>query len=185
VKYAKGSTFLDSVGTKYGCWDPNFKLGNGVNQFDHFIATWEHAIAVNDIDGDGKEDKLIPAGIFWIQGESDANHSDPNVSKRYQAHLTRMIAAMRKEIGVKDLPFIVGRIAISADAKIKPHPPHRYPYGKVVRQAQKKVADKDSNVVMISTDDLGWRDPFHYSSDGYIKLGIWFADAYDKDCSPS
>ena len=180
VKYAKGATSMDAVGTKYGCWDPNFKLDNGINQYDHFIATWKHAAAVSDIDGDGREDTLVPAGIFWMQGESDANYKDPKVSQRYEGHLTSMIAAMRNAIGVHDLPFVIGRIAISADAKVKPKNPHRYPYGKVVRQAQKAIADRDSHVLMISTDDLGWSDLFHYSSDGYIQLGTMFADAYGR-----
>ena len=34
-----------------------------MNQYDHFLATVRHATAVQDIDGDGELDTLVPAGV--------------------------------------------------------------------------------------------------------------------------
>ena len=33
-------------------------------------------MAVKDINGDGVEDVLVPSGILWMQGESDADKTE-------------------------------------------------------------------------------------------------------------
>ena len=68
IKYSRGGTSIDPEAPNakgFGCWDPAFQRvkgeGQGVNQYDHFLATVRNALAVRDIDGDGKEDRLVVA----------------------------------------------------------------------------------------------------------------------------
>ena len=77
IKYSRGGTSIDQrAAGGFGCWEPDFEKGSGagkgINQYDHFLATVRNAYADTDIDDDGTADRLIPAGIVWMQGESDA-----------------------------------------------------------------------------------------------------------------
>ena len=68
---AMGSGLAPGVGL--GGWHPTEKNGQRRNQFDHAMKTLRNALADRDIDGDGVRDVLIPAGIIWMHGESDAD----------------------------------------------------------------------------------------------------------------
>lgn len=77
IKYARnGSSIAIGAAGPWGCWDPDFQATEGEhrenNQYDHFLITMRQALADRDIDGDGADDRLIPKGIAWMQGESDA-----------------------------------------------------------------------------------------------------------------
>ncbi|MFG0331897.1 MAG: sialate O-acetylesterase, partial [Maioricimonas sp. JB049] len=117
IKYSRGGTSIhEAAAGQFGCWEPDFHSGSGagagVNQYDHFLATLRHAFAARDIDGDGSEDRLIPAGIVWMQGESDAAWSE-EIAASYEANLKRLIDLMRAALRVDDLPVVVGRISDS------------------------------------------------------------------------
>ncbi|UCD48555.1 MAG: hypothetical protein JSW27_13590 [Phycisphaerales bacterium] len=173
IKYSKGGTsiYADAAGD-FGCWEPDFDKGNGINQYDHFLATLRRALEVRDIDGDGTEDTLIPAGIVWMQGESDAN--DEAIAKQYEANLKRLMDLVRAALRVDDLPVVIGRISDSgqdADGKV-------WDYGRTVRRAQADFCAKDACAALVtSTDKYGYSDKWHYDTAGYIDLGIQFAEA--------
>lgn len=178
VKYSRGGTSIaaEAAGGA-GCWDPDFSDGAadgaGVNQYDHCLATLRLATAVRDIDGDGEDDVLVPMGILWMQGESDANGS-PATALRYEANLARLMDLLRAALRVDDLPVVVGRISDSGDADDGTV----WTYGEVIRTAQQAYCEADSAASLITmTDELDYSDPWHYDSAGYIALGIAFADA--------
>ncbi len=170
IKYSRGGTSIDEKAAGgFGCWEPDFAKGNGVNQYDHFLATVRHAWADTDIDGDGTPDRLIPAGILWMQGESDA-HYTPEIAHKYQANLRRLMDLVRASFRSDDLPVVIGRISYS-----KREPPS-WKHGEIVRQAQADYVAADGNASLVtSTDDYGYSDPWHYDSGGYIDLGRQFA----------
>ncbi len=62
------------------------------------------------------------ARYHWHQGESDRSLSTPC----YQAELTAFIAAVRRDLGVTNLPLVIGELATNRSA--------------IVRQAQSNVA---------------------------------------------
>lgn len=173
VKYSKGGTSIDTAASSSGTWDPNFDAGNGVNQYDHFLATLRNAWAGGDIDGDGLNDTLIPAGIVWMQGESDAQSQA--VAIRYERHLTQLMELMRAAMRVDDLPVVIGRISDSgqdADGLV-------WDYGAEVRRAQEEFSRNDEKAVLVTaTDEYGYSDRWHYDSSGYVDLGEKFAEAY-------
>ena len=173
IKYSRGGTSIDSAAAgDFGSWDPDFGGRTGVNQYDHFLATMKNAMSVDDIDGDGLADKLVPSGIVWMQGESDAVTED--IARRYHDNLERLIDLLRASLRVDDLPVVIGRISDSGqdeDGRVWDH-------GDIVRQIQADFVDRDGAAALVtSTDEYRYSDPWHYDSTGYIDLGRRCADA--------
>lgn len=175
IKYSRGGTSIDiSAAANFGCWDPDYSggegAGKGVNQYDHFLATLQHAFPVKDIDRDGEEDVLVPAGILWMQGESDANSKE--VAEQYETNLKRMIDLFRAALRVDDLPVVIGRISDSGkddDGKV-------WDFGDIVRNAEADFVKKDACAALVtSTDSYDYSDKWHYDGKGYIDFGQQFA----------
>jgi hypothetical protein len=173
IKYAKGGSSIALHSSPWGTWDPDFESANGVNQFDHFLATMRRSLAVDDIDGDGVKDTLIPKGIAWMQGESDANKT-VETARNYESNLKRLMDLIRTSMLVDDLPVAIGRISDSGmdeDGKLMDHV-------EIVQQAQTDFVQKDGHAALIQTTkdcdflDDGW----HYTSDCYIRMGIEMAE---------
>lgn len=173
IKYSRGGTSISAeagAAKRFGCWDPDWQGGSGdgkgINQFDHFLATLKHARADEDIDNDGQKDRLIPAGILWMQGESDAGSKE--VAQQYQENLTELMGEIRRAFGGQNVRIVIGRIT---DWKVWTH-------GEIVRKAQADFVEQDSNAALVtSTDNYENSDRWHYDTAGYIDLGKQFADA--------
>jgi hypothetical protein len=181
IKYSRGGTSIDERAARwFGSWEADFTGGprehGGINQYDHFLATLGHAFAARDIDGDGETDTLVPAGIVWMQGESDAAASAA-IAKAYEGNLKRLMDLIRAALRVDDLPVVVGRISDSGqddDGKMWNH-------GEIVRRAQQDFVDSDPAAALVtSTDDYSYTDAAHYDTPGYIDLGKQFADALHR-----
>ncbi len=113
IKYSRGGTSIDcNAAGKFGCWDPDFQGKTGINQYDHFLATLRFAMSLSDIDVDGETDRLIPAGILWMQGESDASYTE-DIALRYYDHLKRLMDLIRAALQTDDLTVVIGIISDS------------------------------------------------------------------------
>ena len=181
LKVAHDGTSLDpeAAGDR-GCWYPDFEEKNGVNHYDHFLAALKYAREDEDIDDDGEPDRLIPAGIVWMQGESDAANSE-EVAKRYRDNLKRLMTQLRADLGDKDIPVVIGRISNSVDAPQKPNKAMRWPHADIVRAEQAAFVNKDGKAALVtSTDDYGYSDPWHYDTAGFYDLGVQFAEAIHR-----
>jgi hypothetical protein len=174
IKYSRGGTSIDAAAAgEAGSWDPDYGGGDGVNQYDHFVATVLNATAVSDIDGDGAPDRLVPAGIIWMQGESDGAYTE-EIAKRYLNNLTRLVGLIRGAFQDDNLPVVIGRISDSGqdeDGMV-------WDFGDIVREAEAEFVESDHSAALVtSTDDYSYSDPWHYDSAGYIDLGMRFAEA--------
>jgi iduronate 2-sulfatase len=138
----------------------------------------------SNMDGYGSRDTLVPRGIVWMQGESDAYHSE-EIALRYEENLDRLMGLIRAALRDPDVPVVVGRISDSGrddedeDGKV-------WNFGDTVRAAQASfVADDACAALVTSTDGYSYSDPWHYDSAGYIDLGTRFAEAIlglEKSC---
>lgn len=173
IKYARSGSSLDSLAAwTFGSWEPDFNGKTGINQYDHFLTTVKNAVAKKDINGDGRDDVLLPTGILWMQGESDA--STEEIANGYYAKLKRLMDLMRATFYTDDLPVVIGKISDSHnndDGKVWGH-------GELVQYAQEKYAKTDKNAAIVrSTRNYKYSDRWHYDSEGYIDLGKEFAEA--------
>jgi Carbohydrate esterase, sialic acid-specific acetylesterase len=174
IKYARDGSALDSIGTKtFGCWEPDFKGGKGINQYDYFLKTVNNAMATKDINNDGIEEVLVPAGILWMQGESDAGNTEA-IANQYYTNLKRVMDLMRATFRNNDLPIVIGKISDSGndtDGKV-------LDYIELVQYAQEKFARTQKNAAIIrKTATYQFSDKWHYNNQGYIDLGNEFANA--------
>lgn len=104
-------------------------------------------------------------GILWHQGEANAEDS---TYKTYQAHLTAFIAKTRRDIGIADLPFFIGKIG-SFSKRI---------YRDSINAAIDRVALSVPRVSVIETNDLsGKPDSLHFDSKALRILGQRYARA--------
>ncbi|QDU08306.1 sialate O-acetylesterase [Gimesia aquarii] len=178
IKISRGGTSLaiEAAGN-FGCWDPDYEKGTGegkgINQYDHFLAGMKRALQTRDIDQDGESDTLVPAGIVWMQGESDAVYAE-EIARAYEANLKRLMDLIRATMYADDLPVVIGRISDSGN-----HPDGKvWKHGEIVRAAQASFVKKDKRAALVtSTDDYGYSDRWHYNSVGYLDLGKKFAQA--------
>lgn len=173
IKYSRNGSSIDSAAAgKFGCWEQNYTKGNGINQYDHFLATIKNAYSFQDIDGDGYKDKLEPAGIVWMQGESDGTIE--STALKYEENLTKLMGLIRIAFHDKKMPVAIGRIS---DSKKSPRG-KVWEFGEIVRNAQADFVKKDGRAALVtSTDNYGYSDTWHYDSSGYIDLGNKFAEA--------
>jgi hypothetical protein len=173
IKYARGGSSIHiDAARDFGCWEPDYFKGNGINQYDHFLTTINNAFAATDIDKDGEPDELIPTGIVWMQGESDAAFA-PEIAKQYTQNLKRLIDLFRAALRNDDLPVVVGRISDSGQDETDGLV---WDYGEEVRRQQAKFVNTDRNAALVkSTDSYGYSDKWHYNTEGYLDLGKQFA----------
>jgi len=184
IKYALGGSGLaDGVG--FGNWHPDFADGAGINQYDHALTTMRNALKHSDIDGDGVADRLIPSGIVWMQGEADAFDSQA-AANEYAVNLKRLMELLRAAMRVDDLPIVIGKITDSGmadDGTVMD-------YIETVPRAQQSFVTGDVCAAYVTvTDDLAYLDDgWHYDTDGFVALGIAFANAMSKlesTCAPA
>ena len=173
VKYALGGSGL-AEGVGFANWHPDFSDGEGVNQYDHALRTMRNALSVADIDGDGLNDRLVPSGIVWMQGEADAYDSQ-QAADDYRANIERLMGLLRAALRVDDLPVVVGKVTdsgMSEDGTVMD-------FIVTVQEAQQDfVSDDPCAFFVTATDSLEYLDDgWHYDTEGFVRLGVAFADA--------
>lgn len=100
-------------------------------------------------------------GAVWHQGESDAGLPEGE----YQKLLTAFIPRLREDVGVANLPFVIGEV---------------YDNGKrdAVRAGQKAVAAVVPNTAFVPCDGLKtWDNGTHFDAAGQLELGRRYAAA--------
>lgn len=170
-KYAKGgSSIHPETPDDWGTWHPDVE---GINQWTHFRHHYLRAVGLDDINHDGKKEILEPAGIIWMQGESDAVYSR-EIAQAYRENLERLITKMRELVGDLHLPVVLGQISDTGMEGDTPALPH----AEIVQQAQKQFTAHDDHALLVRPPaGHGWLDSWHYDSKTYLELGHRFAEA--------
>jgi sialate O-acetylesterase len=110
-------------------------------------------------------------GVLWYQGESDA--LDSRRAEQYEKAFLHLVDALRKDTGIKDLPFIYVQLASFAIYESNDQPAKSI---EVVREAQRRAAAQRDNVFMTSAIDLPLYDHAHLSYEGQKRLGHRMAE---------
>lgn len=108
------------------------------------------------------------AGVFWMQGESDAEVQE--WANAYASNLRTLVARVRSELGDPNLPFTVCRISVPARDTFG----NLYPGRDIVRAAQ---ADPGiANYRMVDCDGLPHGpDALHFTTAGIVQMGELFS----------
>lgn len=183
IKYARGGSSLAFDAPNFGTWSPDRETFQGENQYDYARHAIRSALATPDIDGDGLRDTLIPAGLIWMQGESDAIEEPP--AQVYEENLRQMMNLLRISLGAPDMPVIIGKITDSGmdeDGQVMD-------FIAPVQAAQARyVASQRCAAYVTEIDDYQHiSDGWHYDSEAYLKMGAAFARAMTEtaaSCEP-
>jgi hypothetical protein len=107
------------------------------------------------------------SGVFSVQGEPDS--ASYNAAQNYARNLGRLLAALRRDLKVPQLPLVVSRQLPCVPA----------PYANVVRLRQQQFP-------WIDTDDLSNVGDFtHYNGTGLVAIGERLARGYVQFTTPS
>ncbi|APZ90737.1 sulfatase-like hydrolase/transferase [Fuerstiella marisgermanici] len=147
IKGSKGGTNLRSD------WKPGVpsdKESQGPRYRD-FVETIQ--LATTQLSQRG--DRFTIRGLLWHQGESDSKSS----TDIYHRRLNELIGRIREDVGVPDLPVVVGEV---------------FDNGKrdTVREAIQKVAAESASVGLVSSEGTKTSDPgTHFDTASQLLLG--------------
>ncbi|BEP93385.1 hypothetical protein GmRootA79_17690 [Acidovorax sp. A79] len=114
------------------------------------------------------EVNLKVAGVFFMQGETDAMHKE--WARNYEKNLKEFIRRFREDVQsmncaeTKDVPVVLGRIQKNS----------AWVHAEIVRLAQQKAARGVPHVSIVNTDDFSeWLDKsgLHFNEYGQAILG--------------
>ncbi len=137
-------------GSKIDQWDPD-----RIVQGDSSL----YGTMMNKINSTGSTVK----GLLWIQGESEAMLRRQDT---YMENLLNLVDSFREDVGDPDLPVIIvqiGRFIIN-------HPEMERSW-EDIREIQRNVPKKRSNVYTVTGIDLPLDDCVHFSTKGNNRLG--------------
>lgn len=160
IKVTQGGTNLHTQ------WDPHLETGNFM--WRTFANKVPEAMAALTANGDTAEIH----GMFWHQGESDGNGSNPT----FRSDLVEFIAACRTLTAKPDLPFAIGELERD---DVTPHYSSGNPVGRNYQlTAMANIASDDPNTIVVSSAGLMTSDGTHFTSAAYITFGQRYAQAY-------
>ena len=125
-------------------------------------------------------------GFLWLQAGGDMKKVD--VAKEYLGNLKALVAGVRKESGVSDLPFVFGSIRKELPDDLSNFVPKitdgPFPAAAWVLKAQWEAQQQIPNSKMIILRDIE-KHPMnvHYNTKGQLTVGRLFAEAFRGDSS--
>lgn len=140
-------------GTKLSQWMPGELL------FDNAVNNARLAARTSEI-----------VGILWHQGESDCKN---NLHLTYQARLETMMQALRNELGLNDVPFILGGLG----DYLALYPLENYDY---INHALEDIAANNEMVGFASAKGLTSNpDHLHFNAQSLYEFGIRYFEAFE------
>ena len=155
-------------------WDKSWRVTGSQNPkqigdlYDRLMNTVKPKI-------EGQE--LASVTFLWMQGERDAREK---LGDLYEASFKRLLAQVKKDLGIQRLNFVIGRLS---DYDLKNA---KYPHWTKLREVQVAMADAEKNGAWVNTDDLNdgknrrgkdIKNDLHYSVEGYKTFGTRLAES--------
>ncbi len=142
-------------GTSIKEWQPGGFL------FEHALFQVKYAMKTSNL-----------KGILWHQGEQDCVNDE--VYNDYPELFENFITALKKEIGIEDIPFIAGELSYKLASWISFD-------GRQVRFNERlpELLKNHKNTAVVSSKDLTMKsDELHFDSKSLRTFGIRYFDAY-------
>lgn len=144
-------------GTVIDLWKPGaFDAATNTHPYDDAIRRAKNAMQSGEL-----------KGIIWHQGESDANLI---LSREYESKLVELIERFRRDLGYRDVPFILGEIG-----DFKPGENTTIP---VINSIIRRVASTTRNSGLAESSGLTHKGDFiHFDAPSARELGKRYAAA--------
>jgi len=113
------------------------------------------------------------AGVLWHQGETDA--LDDSLASSHARKLTVLIARLRSDLAVPELPFLIGDLGTFGNGKRDPAALARHDR---VRAGLRQVAAETDHAAFVESEGLTGVDIVHFSRSAFIEFGRRYADTY-------
>ncbi len=108
----------------------------------------------------------VLAGMLWHQGESDSEK--PDLANSYETRLVQMFRDFREDVGVPDLPIVVGQLGEFV----------RFPQAATVEAAITHIAGDLPRVAFADSKGLTDKgDHLHFNADSQQQFGQRYAEA--------
>lgn len=116
------------------------------------------------------------AGILWHQGESDC---DGKLHPSYKEKLTKMLTQLRKDLGLPNVPIVLGGLGdFLLDCRRPNWPLENYPF---INAAAQSVANHMNNVAFVTATGLTANpDNLHFNAASLYEFGQRYFDAFEK-----
>ncbi|WP_367870700.1 sialate O-acetylesterase [Luteolibacter sp. Populi] len=113
------------------------------------------------------------AGVLWHQGESDAE-SDA-LAPAHAGKLAGLMGSLRGDLGVPELPFLIGDLGDFGDEKRKAASVARRV---MVREGLRRVAEEDPHAAFVESRGLGGVDSVHFGREALVEFGRRYAERF-------
>ena len=118
-------------------------------------------------------------GVLWHQGEADCNE---DAYSRYEKRFAVLMAALRSELGLHDVPFLLGGLGDflkeCSNGELKD-----YVY---VNDALQSIAQNHPMTGFVSAKGLGSNpDKLHFHSKALYKFGLRYFDEFERLRNPN
>lgn len=119
------------------------------------------------------------AGVLWHQGESDCTDA---LYPTYKERLEKMMAALRKELNLYDVPFLLGGLGDF----LKDHPQEElknYPH---INMALNEIAMHNAMTGFVSAEGLSANpDNLHFNAKSLYEFGIRYFEVFETLRDPN
>ncbi len=170
-------------GTSILTWKPDWSKEDA-NRVGQGNAGSLYKRLMQKVDQASKARNVEFVGFLWIQGGGDMKNVA--VAKEYLDNLKSVVAGVRKDTGVEDLPFLCGSMRRAEDpADLSNLVPERiggpYPAIQWVLKAQWQAQTEVPNTSVVILRDIE-KHPMnvHYNTAGQLEVGKLFAKAFVK-----
>ncbi|MGQ7871024.1 sialate O-acetylesterase [Sunxiuqinia sp. sy24] len=163
---------------------PNVKVGlipvawggAGIDRLKKGTDTYNDALAKAEFAQ--KKGKI--KGILWHQGESDSITEE--LAEGYEGKLHQLIADLRADLNIPDLPFIVGNLAEFYGTSEEHNTPERARRINQVKSVLRSLPEKVENTGFVESSGCTSIDHHnvHFDRQSYITLGERYAAQYKK-----
>ena len=144
-------------GTKLASWMPGEVL------YDHAVMMTRLAMRSSRL-----------CGILWHQGESDCVQEER--VRTYVERFIEMITSMRRDLGMGDIPVIIGELSLLIDPKY-----NRSEYLGVMNENFAEIARRIPNCAVASSQGLALKeDGLHFDAPSLRIFGQRYFEAYSE-----
>lgn len=166
-----GASFANAVAKKLNCKVGLIPCADGGTDMDDWVSSgvlYRHAVFMTKL----AMERSVFSGIIWHQGESDC--SSEKKAKEHKQKFVEMITALRKDLGICDVPVIIGELSNNYSDS----------WGfndrqKIINAGYKEIAKTLKNCAVASANGLELKDDgIHFNSKALREFGERYFDAY-------